>query len=176
MIKPLLATLASATFTVLLAPPLHAADADVMRESADRAAIDALMGKYVRALDGYDPEGTQAAKGHEALQKMIAGFKERHEAQKAKGEPTPFMHHIITNPYVEFVEMIASLRTRANANSIWRYYRNACGRRPGIRLLFFKIPLVQPFQANRSVIADSDAKLNHEVGQLDAINQDDRGL
>jgi hypothetical protein len=106
MIKPLLATLASATFTVLLAPPLHAADADVMRESADRAAIDALMWKYVRALDGYDPEGyaslytsdgqfgsgTQAAKGHEALQKMIVGFKERHEAQKAKGEPTPVMH------------------------------------------------------------------------------------
>jgi hypothetical protein len=118
MIKPLLATLASATFTVLLAPPLHAADADVMHESADRAAIDALMWKYVRALDGYDPEGyaslytsdgqfgsgTQAAKGHEALQKMIAGFKERHEAQKAKGEPTPVMHPIITNPYVEFVD------------------------------------------------------------------------
>jgi hypothetical protein len=45
MIKPMLTGLASAAFSVLLASPVHAADAGVSRENADRAEIEALMWK-----------------------------------------------------------------------------------------------------------------------------------
>lgn len=111
-----------------VAPAARAADADLLREVRDRADIEALMWRYVRALDTFDEDayasvytpdgrftaGTMTAAGPEALRKMIAGFKQRRAEQAARGEKPPPMHHIITNTYLEFID-----RDHARLNSYW---------------------------------------------------------
>ena len=88
------------------------------REARDRAEIDALMWRYVRALDTrngeayaavYTPDGqfgsgANATKGRAALKKMVTDLNERAAAAAAKGEAGPPMYHVITNPYLEFVD------------------------------------------------------------------------
>ena len=120
--------LLAATLLAGSARPVHAQDADVMREFRDRTAIEALMWRYVRALDSFDENayaavftsdgrftaGTMTVAGPEALRKMIAGFRQRRAEQAARGEkPTP-MHHIITNSYVEFLD-----KDHARMNAYW---------------------------------------------------------
>ncbi len=111
-----------------VAPAARAADAHLLRELRDRADIEALMWRYVRALDTFDADayaavytpdgrftaGTMTAAGPEALKKMITGFKQRRAEQAARGEKPPPMHHIITNTYLEFID-----RDHARLNSYW---------------------------------------------------------
>jgi uncharacterized protein (TIGR02246 family) len=89
-----------------------------LREVRDRAEIEALMWRYVRALDTNDGEayasvytpdgqfgsGPNATKGRDALRKMVADMRQRRDAAEAKGEKRPAMYHVITNPSVEFVD------------------------------------------------------------------------
>jgi uncharacterized protein (TIGR02246 family) len=93
-------------------------DDATLREVRDRAEIEALMWKYVRALDSNDAEayasvytpdgqfgsGPNATKGRDALRKMVADMRQRRDAADAKGEKRPGMYHVITNPSVEFVD------------------------------------------------------------------------
>lgn len=93
-------------------------DENALREARDRAEIEALMWRYVRALDTNDAEayaavyttdgqfgsGANATKGRDALRKMVADMRQRRDAAEAKGEKRPPMYHLITNPYVEFVD------------------------------------------------------------------------
>ena len=95
------------------------ADAALLNEVRDRSEIDALMWRYVRALDSLDEgayadlytadgsfgSGARAAQGRDALKKMILDVKQTQAERAAKGGgPAPKMYHVITNPYLEFVD------------------------------------------------------------------------
>jgi hypothetical protein len=106
-----------------------AADADVLREAQDRAAIQELMWRYVRALDSFDSEayvrvftedgqfrsGNQGiVQGRAALKKMVDDMKKSREDRAAKGEAVPPMNHMIPNSYIEFVD-----KDHARYHSYW---------------------------------------------------------
>jgi uncharacterized protein (TIGR02246 family) len=88
------------------------------REARDRAQIEALMWRYVRALDTgnaeayasvYTPDGQfgsgpNATKGRAALKKMVTDMNDRQAAAAAKGESRPPMYHVIANSHLEFVD------------------------------------------------------------------------
>jgi hypothetical protein len=92
-------------------------DADTLREMRDRAEIEALMWRYVRALDTFDPEayasvftedgqfgaGQNATKGRGALRAMVAGLRSGREQRAAQGETVAPLQHVIANSYLEFV-------------------------------------------------------------------------
>src|SRR5689334_3546479 len=81
---------------------------DTQREAQDRAQIEKLMWQYTRALDTanadayaatYTPDGqfgsgATAIKGHDALKKMIADFRQRTADAEAKGQKRPAMYHV----------------------------------------------------------------------------------
>lgn len=85
-------------------------DADVLRQVRDRAEIDELMWRYVRALDTLDADayalvytedgsfgsGANAASGRTALREMVQGLRAGRDAS------APAMYHVITNARVEF--------------------------------------------------------------------------
>ena len=95
-----------------------AAGAELATRERDRAEIDALMWRYVRALDSLNADayadvytadgsfgsGARAARGREALKKIITDVKQRNAEREAKGGNSPKMYHVITNPYLEFVD------------------------------------------------------------------------
>jgi hypothetical protein len=98
---------------------VSASDADVLREFKDRAEIQQLMWRYVRALDSLNAEayadvftedgqfgsGRNTVKGRAALSKMVADLKQARAEREAKGEPqSPPMYHVITNSNIEFVD------------------------------------------------------------------------
>ncbi len=97
----------------------YAAESDALQAAQARAEIQALMWRYVRALDSLNADayaaaftedgqfgvGPSAEKGRAELKKMIMGLKERRaEQQKAGKAAPPPMYHIITNPYIELVD------------------------------------------------------------------------
>jgi uncharacterized protein (TIGR02246 family) len=107
----------------------RASDADVLRQSQDRAEIEALMWRYVRALDTLNEDayaevftpdgqfgtGEKAAKGRDALRKVVTDVKKGRAEREAKGEPkSPPMHHVITNAHVEFID-----KDHARYHSYW---------------------------------------------------------
>ena len=113
-----------------------AADADVIREARDRAAIQQLEWNYVRALDSFNSDayaatytkdgqfiaGGNAVKGHEALKKMIDDYRKDREERTAKGEAVPPMNHVMTNEYLEFID-----RDHARLHSYWMTVFGAVG-------------------------------------------------
>ncbi|MFO1399660.1 MAG: nuclear transport factor 2 family protein [Steroidobacteraceae bacterium] len=135
-------TLARATLTLLatlaaLCPAVPAGardgdarrDGDVVRELRDRNAIEALMWRYVRALDALDPDayaatytadgrfiaGAMTAAGSDALKKIIADYRQARTDRLARGEPaTPPMHHVITNTHIVFAD-----RDHARQDAYW---------------------------------------------------------
>jgi hypothetical protein len=126
-----LTALALLTLVLLAAPAttLRAADTDAIREMHDRAQIDALMWRYVRALDTLDADGyaatytsdgrfssggAMAGSGRDGLRKMILDIKQRRAEQEAKGEKTPPMYHLISNLHLEFID-----RDHARLDSYW---------------------------------------------------------
>lgn len=113
-----------------------AADADVLREAKDRADIEALMWRYVRALDSYDEDayasvftqdgqfgtGPNATKGHAALRQMIVGLEQGRAEREAAGQPVTPMYHVIANSRIEFVS-----ENRARFHSYWMTVFGAAG-------------------------------------------------
>ncbi len=97
-------------------------------QAEDREAIKALMWHYARALDSFDPDayaalytpdgqfgsGTTAAKGSEALKKMIVGVRDGREKRKAEGQAVAPMFHMTTDSWIEFVDA-----THARHHSYW---------------------------------------------------------
>lgn len=134
-------SLASAAIgATVLSPAVVRGQDAAAREAADRAQIEALMWRYVRALDtldadayvaNYTPDGRFGnTKGHAALRKMIEDLaRQRAEAAK-KGEPRPPMYHVITNSYVEFVG-----RDRAIYRSYWMTVFGAQGQNTAPRIV-----------------------------------------
>jgi uncharacterized protein (TIGR02246 family) len=119
-----------AVLMVVFAPTgaLASDGSDLLREMKDRAEIEALMWRYVRALDTldenayaavYTPDGSfisgsNTAKGHDALKKVVADVKKRRAEREAKGEKPTAMHHIITNTHLVFID-----KDHARLNSYW---------------------------------------------------------
>ncbi|HEY8519483.1 MAG TPA: nuclear transport factor 2 family protein [Gammaproteobacteria bacterium] len=111
-------------------------DADVLREARDRAEIQALMWRYVRALDTLDADayasvftedgqfgsGRNAAKGRAALRGMIENLAKARAEREAKGEPSPPMYHVITNSHIEFLDA-----DHARYHSYWMTVFGASG-------------------------------------------------
>jgi hypothetical protein len=130
MYKPIFAALVA--LSLLTAGTVQAADASqtqLLQEMKDRAEIEALMWRYVRALDTMDAEayaavftedgtfgsGQNQAKGRAALHKMVADMKKARAEREAKGEPkSPPMHHAIFNHTIEFKD-----RDHATYHSYW---------------------------------------------------------
>jgi uncharacterized protein (TIGR02246 family) len=95
----------------------------------DRAAIEALMWRYVRALDTADADayaaaytedgefsaGANVTRGREALRKMVAGMRQQRDAAAAKGEPQASMYHMIMNHHLEFQD-----EDRARIEAYWQ--------------------------------------------------------
>jgi uncharacterized protein (TIGR02246 family) len=91
-------------------------DAAVLREAQDRAAIEALMWRYVRALDSMDADGYAAVftedgtfgsgstqrKGRADLKAMVADLKKGRDERAAAGNPSPAMYHVIANHQITF--------------------------------------------------------------------------
>src|SRR6185436_6377246 len=96
------ALLAAAAMAVIAIGPARADDAALLQEMKDRAAIEALMWKYVRALDSLDADAYAAAftadgqfgsgqnseKGTAELKGMIDGLKKTNAERAGKGEAT----------------------------------------------------------------------------------------
>lgn len=121
----------------MLIPAAASAQDEVIRQMRDRAQIEALMWRYVRALDtadgdayaaAYTPDGqfgsgSNATKGRDALRKMVSDMRQRQVAAAAKGEPPrPAMYHVITNATVEFVD-----KDTARMHSYWMTVFGAAG-------------------------------------------------
>ncbi len=116
--KKIFAAIAAILFVVLLGFHTEARSNDTQREAQDRAQIEKLMWQYTRALDTANPDayaatytpdgqfgtGPKAVKGHDALEKMIADFRQSGADAAAKGQPRPPMYHMEMNTYLEFID------------------------------------------------------------------------
>jgi uncharacterized protein (TIGR02246 family) len=116
---------------------LGASDSDVVREMKDRTEIEALMWRYVRALDTRDPDayasnytpdgqfvaGPNATKGTEALKKMVNDLRNRRAEREKAGETSAPMYHVITNDHIEFIG-----KDQARYHSYWMTVFGPAGR------------------------------------------------
>jgi hypothetical protein len=121
---------------------LAASDSDVVQQAKDKHEIEALMWKYARALDSFDPDayascytpdgqfgaGENATKGTAALTKMVADLK-KNRAEREKTEPQAPMYHMEMNTYVEF-----PAKDRARHHSYWQTVFGAVGRGGQVRV------------------------------------------
>lgn len=116
---------------------------DTEQQMKDRAEIEALMWRYTRALDGYDPDGyasvympdgqfgtgANATKGRDALRKMVADLKQRRAENEAKGQRQPAMYHMSMNEHLEFTD-----RDHARMNAYWLTVFGAAGENTPLRV------------------------------------------
>jgi uncharacterized protein (TIGR02246 family) len=114
--RKLMTGLAVAAFALGAQTAVHADDAAVLREAQDRAAIEALMWRYVRALDSMDAAGYAAVftedgtfgsgntqrKGRADLTAMVADLKKGRDERAAAGTPSAPMYHVIANHQITF--------------------------------------------------------------------------
>jgi uncharacterized protein (TIGR02246 family) len=111
-----LTTLIVAVVALGASTAVLADDAAALRESQDRAAIEALMWSYVRALDSMDAEayasvftddgtfgsGNTQRKGRADLKAMVADLKKGRDERAAAGTPSAPMYHVIANHQITF--------------------------------------------------------------------------
>jgi hypothetical protein len=129
MLKTLTGSLVIALLSLGFIQAASASDADVIRESKDRADIEVLIWRYVQALDNLDEEAyptfftedgsiccehDHVYKGHAELQKLIQEVKQSRAAAKAKGQTVPKMYHPIFNSHIEFRD-----KDHAHIDSYW---------------------------------------------------------
>lgn len=125
----MLAALAASSLFTVAALAADGADASLLQQMKDRAEIEALMWRYVRALDTLDADayaavftedgsfgsGQNQQKGRAALHRMVADMKKSRAEREAKGEPkSPPMYHTIFNHDIEFKD-----RDHATYSSYW---------------------------------------------------------
>jgi len=105
--------------------------------SEEREEINALMWRYARALDSFNPDnyaavytkdgqfgvGAGATKGQQALKAMIQGLKDDREKRTAAGETVAPMYHMTTDSWIEFID-----DTHARHHSYWLTVFGAAGR------------------------------------------------
>jgi uncharacterized protein (TIGR02246 family) len=112
-------------------------DAAALREAQDRAAIEALMWRYVRALDSLDPDayaavftedgsfksGSTQHKGRAEVKAMVADLKKSRDERTAAGTPSAPMYHVIANHQITFTGP-----NEARYDSYWMTVFGAAGR------------------------------------------------
>lgn len=118
-------------------------DAAALREAQDRAAIEALMWRYVRALDSLDPDayaavftedgtfgsGNTQRKGRAELKAMVADLRKNRDERAAAGNPSPPMYHVIANHQITFTGP-----NEARYDSYWMTVFGAAGRDTPVRV------------------------------------------
>lgn len=112
VLKPLLFAVVAFSMLATSSPSL-ADDAKFLREANDRAEIQALMWRYVRALDTLDVDAYAAvftedgefgnAQGRDAIRTMISGIKAARERNLEPGKSVTPTYQSITNMTIEFV-------------------------------------------------------------------------
>jgi uncharacterized protein (TIGR02246 family) len=139
-----LASLAAAA-VVLGATSFAVADDDAaaIREARDRAAIESLMWRYVRALDSMDPDayaavftedgtfrsGTTQHQGRAEMRQMVADLKKGRDERAAAGTPGAPMYHVIANHQITFTGP-----DQARYDSYWMTVFGAAGRETPVRV------------------------------------------
>ena len=117
-------------------------DAAGARE-ADRAAIEALMWRYVRALDSMDADGYAAVftedgafksgstqhQGRAEMKAMIADLKKTRDERAAAGTPSAPMYHVIANHQITFTGP-----NEARYDSYWMTVFGAAGPETPVRV------------------------------------------
>jgi uncharacterized protein (TIGR02246 family) len=140
--KVIRSTVLASVALLALAPAL-ADDAALMQEMRDRAAIEALMWRYVRALDSLDadayaaaftPEGTFTSgrtteKGTAELKKMVTGLQETRAKREAEGVASAPMYHVIFNHSIEFLD-----RDHARYDAYWSTMFGPAGEQTPLRV------------------------------------------
>ena len=125
----------TAGISILLVSPFVSAQ----DRSEDREAINALMWRYARALDKFDPDAyvavytedgqfgssSTATKGREALWQMIEDLRAGREARAREGNPAAPMYHMNTDVWIEFID-----DTHALHHSYWLTVNGAGGGDP----------------------------------------------
>jgi hypothetical protein len=134
----------SVGFLQLAAAPVRADDAALLQEMRDRAAIEALMWRYVRALDSLDANayagvftpdgkfgsGQTAREGRAALAAMVTELKAGRAEREADGQPpSPPMYHVIANHTLEFID-----RDHARYDAYWMTVFGARGQEVPVRV------------------------------------------
>ena len=118
-------------------------DAAALRESQDRAAIEALMWRYVRALDSLNPDayaavftedgtfgsGSTQRKGRADIKQMVADLKKGRTDREAAGEKPAPMYHVIANHQIEFTGP-----NEARYDSYWMTVFGAVGQETPVRV------------------------------------------
>jgi uncharacterized protein (TIGR02246 family) len=118
-------------------------DAAALREAQDRAAIEALMWRYVRALDTLDPDayaavftedgtfgsGSTARKGRADIKQMVADLKKGRTDREAAGEKPAPMYHVIANHTITFEGP-----NQARYDSYWMTVFGAVGQGTPVRV------------------------------------------
>ena len=134
----MLTSLAVAAMALGARGAVLADDAAALREAQDRAAIEALMWRYVRALDTMDPDayaavftedgtfgsGSTQRKGRADIKQMVADLKKGRDERAAAGTPNAPMHHVIANHQIEFTGP-----NEARYDSYWMTVFGAVGKR-----------------------------------------------
>lgn len=134
----------AAALAFLQLSPARADDAALAQELKDRAAIDALMWRYVRALDSLDADGyaavftpdgkfgsgTNAEQGSSELKKMITDLKDGRAKREAGGAAaSPAMYHVIANHTLSFTD-----KDHARFDAYWMTMFAAAGQETPARV------------------------------------------
>ena len=131
------------TAMALGAQVAFADDAAALREAQDRAAIEALMWRYVRALDSLDPDGYAAVftedgkfksgstqhQGRAEVKQMVADLKKSRDERAAAGTPSAPMYHVIANHQITFTGP-----NEARYDSYWMTVFGAAGENTPVRV------------------------------------------
>lgn len=103
---------------VALAPSIAGAADDAMQELQDRAAIQALVVRYVTALDTLDADayaavfaedaefevGGSSYEGRAQIRGIVTRLLESRAAREAEGRPAASLYHVMTNTAIEIVD------------------------------------------------------------------------
>ena len=129
MIRKFMASLLLAVLALGVAPASRASDADIIRESRDRADIDQLIWRYIQALDNLNDEAyptfftedgsiccehDHTYRGRAEIRTLIQEVKQKRAAAEARGEKVPRMYHPIFNSHIEFRD-----KDHAHIDSYW---------------------------------------------------------
>ena len=129
MTKKILASVTVLLFAALLGYRVVAAGNDTQTRDQDRAQIEKLMWNYDRTLESgnidayvslYTPDGqfgtgANAAKGRDALKKMLAGLKKSRDEAVAKGQIRLPVYIMDFSSYLEFTD-----RDHARMKGYWQ--------------------------------------------------------
>ncbi len=103
----------AALLSAIATTALGADEADFARQARDRAEIEALMWRYVRALDTLDVDAYVAlftenaqfgnAKGRDAIRRLISGIKAAREKNTAPGKAVTPTYQTMSNINIELL-------------------------------------------------------------------------